>query len=130
MPLQFPDVKDIIELDPQQLTKFAEDSAKQFALNKITTNQIRNLYSEIVKIKTQFQKKKDPSFSEIRKEFILLKPKLAYMTARNKDLKPMKNIFEKFVDMVDESQNKNKALELFFDFSEAVVAYHKFYAPK
>lgn len=130
MSLQFPNISDIIEIDPQDLTKFAEDSARQFASAKITTNQIRNLYSEILKIKTQYEKNDKPDFETIRKEFVLLKPKLAYMAARKKELDAFKDIFEKFIDKVDSSSNKNKALQLFFDFSEAVVAYHKFYSEK
>ncbi len=119
--------QDILDIEPQDLTAIAENEAKSFA--QINTNQIRNIFSEIVKMRTEFDVSN--KFESIRKDFFMLKPKLAYAAARQPDkMEAFKMTFDKLIYLVEKSKDQDKAMESFFDFSEAVVAYHKYYEKK
>lgn len=114
------------EMDFKALDLIANNAAKTFVMeDKIKTNQIRNVFGEIVKMRTEFSQSKN--YDQIRRSMILLRPKLAYAAARQKSMENFKNTFNKLIELVENAQDKNEAVERFFDFTEAIVAYHKYY---
>jgi CRISPR type III-A-associated protein Csm2 len=54
-------------------------------------------------------------------EFVLLKQKLAYASARQKAVKPLKEIMDVAIDKVIDSED----FERFFQLVESIIAYHK-----
>lgn len=114
------------EIDFKDLDIIADNAAKSFVQkDKIKTNQVRNVFGEIVKMRTEYSQNK--KYEAIRRAMILLKPKLAYAAARQKSMENFKNTFNKLIELVENAEDKNNAVERFFDFTEAIVAYHKYY---
>lgn len=115
----------------------AKKWAKDLSDNEVKTNQIRNVYGAITKIRQDFEvAKKENSFPEgenykaIEMDLILLKPKVAYAAGRDKKVrKAFYPLIEEAVTKVQSSTNKDKAVQNFIYLMESVVAYHKFFAP-
>ena len=102
----------------EEMISFVEVSAKYMAQEKMTTSQIRNIYGEIKRIQMNYEAE--------RVAFLLLKPKVAYMLARNKNndgLKLFNDIFKAAAQhVVNDSTYTN-----FCNMMEALVAYHRVY---
>lgn len=85
----------------------------------ITTNQLRNIYDDILKIETW-------------KDLQMYRPRLAYIAARKRDVQP----FVEFIDgLINDIRNPEKEgvqkieaqIDSFKNFLESIVAFHKFY---
>jgi len=125
-------VEDILQLDVTELNQIAEDKGKEFVQKHgIKINQVRNIFGAIVKMRNDYDNgKKGERYEKIRRELILLKPKLAYAAAKQQEMEPFKDTFNRLIDLVENSKDQEKAASSFFEFFEAVVAYHKFYEEK
>ena len=130
------DVRNIMELDVKDMNEIAEAKSQQFVKGKITTNQIRNIFGEIARMRNEFDKaEKGKKYQAARKSLILLKPKLAYAVGRQQrkeqkqTMENYKSTFYKLIDLVESTEEANRegALQRFFDFAEAIVAYHKYF---
>lgn len=108
------------------MTEFADGAGKELA-KKLTTSQIRNIYSEIKRIQSV-------GFENDKSSFYLLKPKVAYAYGRtikksrdglfgNNGLKIFKEIFDQAADVVTDEVTYNN----FCNMMEAILAYHKYY---
>ena len=108
------EIKDVIASGGDVLVKAAEYLGQRLA-SKLKTAQIRKVYSAVKKIQmnTKFN----------RNELVMLKPKLAYAAARNKDVEELKAALTEAIDQVD----SEKTFKTFVDFFEAILAYHKAY---
>jgi len=111
--------------------------------NALTTSQMRNIFGEIKRIEANLlfpSKQKSPGeWEEAKKDFdeqktalLLLRPKLAYNTARQMEkrresrIKQFRDVLEKALAAVqDQDQYKR-----FCQFVEGIVAYHKVYGGK
>ena len=104
--------------------KFTDDFGR-FLSRQLSTSQIRNIYGELKRIQMK-------GFANEKTAFILLKPKMAYATARSKSLKPLKDVFNEAFDAIDTSNNEKgeKHFINLMDFMEAILAYHKAYGGK
>lgn len=99
--------------------------------NAMTTTQLRNIFGEVKRIQRA-------GILSNQSSFILLKPKLAYAEAREKDKKrdsrisTFRQVIEKAHDAVKLGQgSKTEAsFQRFVDFLEAILAYHKAYGGK
>jgi CRISPR-associated protein Csm2 len=112
----------------KDIDKLAEDSAKQFKADGLKTNQIRNFYSAITRLRQDFVEEKEKLTPKIERELVLLKPKLAYSAGRQKAVRAhFYEFMKKNIDDVLSSTNKSDAMNNFFALIESVVAYHKFY---
>lgn len=118
----------------ENLIKIAEDKGKYFSrVQKIKTHQIRNFYAAVNQLKLDYDRsiKNDGDFNQVwekfNRELVLLKPKLAYAKGRNGAVRPFTKFMTQAIDLTLEAQQKDKALENFFQLVQAVVAYHKFY---
>ena len=105
-------MKDIIENGGEPLVTAAEVLGRKLARN-LNTSQIRKVYSAVKKIQMSRE------FN--RNELIMLKPKLAYASARNKSVEKLKVALTEAIDHVDD----NDKFKNFVDFFEAILAYHR-----
>jgi len=113
------------------LVKDTEAFGEYLKISKLKTTQIRKFLEAVNRIKLelgiQLKKKKNDEallLSEVPKidvEFILLKQKLAYASARQKVVKPLKEVMEDAIDKVIDSED----FERFFQLVESIIAYHK-----
>ncbi len=96
--------------------------------NALSTTQLRNFFNEIRRIQLK------RNFKENLSDFFMLKPKLAYATARVmsdgfKKENRIKDFNEALILLIDKvAQTQNPVhFENFTKFVEATVAYHKWY---
>jgi CRISPR-associated protein Csm2 len=117
----------------QEAIKFAEAFGKDLAQNKLSTSQIRNIFSEIKNLQMKGKEK----FSDT--QLLLLKPKLAYSKARKtpggreaaQAAEDLEKILSKGIDdVVAEKHNKFERFQNFANFFEAVLAYHRSFGGK
>lgn len=103
---------------------FAEVVAK--ASKGLKTSQLRKFFASIRKMQLK------ETWNEIEPEFYLLKPKLA--VSRGRDLIPKEFYDFMVVSMskvdVGNEEEKLENFQVFVNFLESVVAYHKYYNPK
>lgn len=112
----------------QSLIENAKSHAEKLA-KSIRTNQVRNFYSGVIRIKQKYEIEKKWT-REIETQVQLLKPALAYAAGRQNAVKPFKDFIEPQIESLLSSDNKEKALEKFFVLIESFIAYHKFYGGK
>lgn len=114
------------KMDASTIVQKAEKMAEQFTCDKLKTNQIRNFYSAITRMRMEFETK--GLTHEIETQLIMLKPKLAYAAGRQK---AVRDNFYPFmttaIGSIEAASNKARAIENFFLLVESVVAYHKFH---
>jgi len=125
-------VRSIQDLTIAQIDKIAECVAKVLKDKNIKTNQIRNVYGYISKVRNYYNSKPG-SNEEVKNMLVFLKPKLAYIAGRIVQVKNsgMDKFYRAAIDSVVEAKNsehQKKALDNFFKLAEAIVAYHRYYA--
>jgi CRISPR-associated protein Csm2 len=114
------------------LVKEAEEFGKHIKCRGLKTNQIRKFLDTVnrlkVEIKVQVKNKNIDSggiiltdLPKIDAELVLLKQKLAYASARQDAVKPLKEVMDAAIDKVEDSDD----FERFFQLIEAIIAYHK-----
>lgn len=132
---------DFADVSMEAIVSDAENKAKRFAREDgVKTNQIRNFFTAIAKMRTTYtsagtkekteEQKKKAKYEAIRNDLILLKPKLAYAAGRKKDVRNFSVFLTKAIDAVIKSRDKTKAIENFFALIESIVAYHKYHGGK
>lgn len=117
-------IADVIEKGGDDLVEAAKELGESISNRNsgITTSQIRKVYSAVKKIQMKIQ-----VYSEFeRNDLVLLKPKLAYVTARaprgrEASTEKLQGALTQAIDQVD---NHNK-FKNFVNFFEATLAYHK-----
>ena len=109
---------------------YADKIAKRHK-NDLKTTQLRKFFG-VVK---SFEHKN--KWEDVEVEFYLLKPKLAAARGRKVGGKPLipldfYNVVMKMMEKVDVGSENDKIenLEVFINFFEAIVAYHRFYNAK
>jgi len=125
----------ILEMDYPRLGKYAEDTVKGY-LKRINVTRIRRLHQEVVRIRDVVAK--SGKLEECRKMLLRLRYLLAYTYGRLSDNErgKFKRYFEtlkRAIDSLLEIQNPEElkeGIERLHTFSEAVVAYHKYYEEK
>jgi CRISPR-associated protein Csm2 len=127
--MSYTDKLEYSKLEIENIVDLAENEAKLFKKDGVKTNQIRNFYSSIAKMRTDYSQDKD--YEGIRIELVMLKPKLAYAAGRQMAVKKnFQPFMTKAINGVIEAEDKNDALDKFFALIESIVAYHKFYGDK
>lgn len=129
------DLSDMSKVTPQALDELGNELGRK--LRPIKTHQIRNLYSQVQRIRTQAERRPD-DLTGINRQFIFLKPRLAYASGRQErnNQEIMKELRDRLVEAIDgvvkrtEQKEHEKARENFFFLMEAIVAYHKFHGGK
>ena len=107
-----------------EMVDFARKTAKELVNTRLSTTQIRNIFTEVRKIEAMWETK--PNFAMRR--LIMLKPKLAYQAVRNKEVSLLRDVLTKAIDEVNVAPTKNERDERFrrfMDLFEAILAYHR-----
>lgn len=112
------DMKVLVDKD----TGFAFKIAKFSKSKGMKTNQLRKFFGAVRKIEGK------DSWSEIEPQFYLLKPRMAASTGRGKIPKEFFTVISVTMDkvVVGDENDKLENFNLFVEFFEAIVAYHKF----
>lgn len=93
----------------------------------LKTNQIRKFLDAINRLKVELARDKDERFSLIETEVYLLKPKLAYATARqgndrnDSPVKPLSDVLTEAIEKVKDTPDFYRLVQLI----ESIIAYHK-----
>jgi len=116
-----------LNADVSTIVQKAEDMALQFTRDKLKTNQIRNFYSAITRMRADFEQSEN-GYEQVKTQLVMLKPKLAYAAGRQTAVRA--NFYQfmtSAIKSVEQASDKSKAMENFFLLVESVVAYHKFH---
>lgn len=118
----------IARMQPDEIVRKADEIAQMLIKDKLKTGQIRNFYSAITRMRTDFANREGNYMEGLKKDITMLKPKLAYAAGRQTAVRAtfyptMRNA----IDGIIKSNYDEGALENFFMFAESIVAYHKFY---
>lgn len=108
----------------KEIIKIAEEIVECEEIKKVKTNQVRRIYSPVVKIQNQLEGN-DGSWE---RELFMLKPRVIYAASRESKLNPLKDAILQFIEIIEkenEEKTKKQAVKNFCLFMEAVVAYHK-----
>jgi CRISPR-associated protein Csm2 len=110
-----------------QTIEFTEEFGDYLVGNKLTTSQIRNIFGEVKRIQGKIKGNELPK--DVYRDFLLLKPKMAYAAQRagGRGIKKFKEVMdEAYAAVVEaEEQKRGAAFNSFTDFFEAILAYHK-----
>lgn len=107
--------KGILECRGDMIADTAEKLAE--SIRDLSSSQIRNFYGTVVQIKS-FSRTPEAQLNELH----ILRPKLSYMKARDKNAQ---NLEHSFSSLIRSATADKRQLEGIFNFAEAVVAYHK-----
>lgn len=116
-------------MDTSGIVKKAEDMALQFTRDKLKTNQIRNFYSAITRMRADYEQAEEgKGYDKVKNQLIMLKPKLAYAAGRQTAVRANFYPFmTTAIGSIEQAGDKAGCLEKFFLLVESVVAYHKFH---
>lgn len=106
--------------------KYTEKFGKYLVDQRLTTNQIRNIFGEVKRLQSTLQGQND--LTKVKKSFLMLRPKLAYAAKRagSRGIEALKEVLDEAHKSVDTTGGKAKEqFENFVDFFEAILAYHK-----
>jgi len=118
----------IATMSPAELVRRAEEIAVQLTRDRLKTGQIRNFYSSITQMRTQFSIEEEKVTEELKRDLTMLKPKIAYAAGRQTAVRTTFYPFVKSaLDGIEKSNYNEKAIKNFFQLIESIVAYHKFY---
>ena len=113
-------IKIIQQGDVKALIETAELLGKQLVSENLATAQIRNIFGTARRIQAMHQELKKAD-SPLWRDFVLLKPKLAYQARRKKEVKLLVDWLTVAIDLVDRDHTR---FVYFMEFFEAVLAYH------
>ena len=122
--------KIMVDGDVEALVILADQTGKALADQKLTTNQIRNVFGTV----RQIQMRWPADESRAYRDAILLRPKLAYFAEREKKTKgggstgmeTLQQVLEPALKHLTEDNKPSfKRFERFAELFEAIVAYHK-----
>jgi CRISPR-associated protein Csm2 len=108
--------------DPQGLVNLAESIAKNELWGpkeKFSISQIRNICGTVKKLEMKACRE------NVIPELILLKPRLAYIAGKHKNITGMKFLKDLLSQAIDMVAEKEERFVYFCKFFEAILAYHK-----
>ena len=119
-----PTVSDIKSANIDQLADLAKKYVNNELKKKLTTSQIRNIFSRVKKLEKKAKNGNDTCVDELKE----LRIKFAYIGGR-----VTKNEVKKFMDLLDalaKDAKSPKDVVRFYEFIEAIVAYLKYFGDK
>lgn len=102
-----------------ECVEFCDEIASN--LKEVSSSFIRNIYGELKRIETK-------GYDNCKTDFFLLRPKVAYSTARN-DSK-IANLFKDVYNKMADSVKDKTTFENLVRMTEAIIAYHRTYTNK
>jgi len=119
-------VKGDAKVTVEQARKLGENLAQQ----KLTTNQIRNIFGTVRRIEMNWpENASEEQARKAHRDLLLLKPKLAYQAKREggrrgRGVETLRQVLDQAIDLVEGEHDR---FQNFVDFFEATLAYHKAY---
>jgi CRISPR-associated protein Csm2 len=112
----------VVEGNSKKLVEWAETVGKNLANSGLTTSQLRNVFGAVRQIEMQ-------GYSNLtqQRKLLLLKPKLAYIRGKESNrskqraLRDLEEVLSPAIELVEDEQRFRN----FFDFFEAILAYHR-----
>ncbi len=114
--------------NPEWITKAIDAEGVQFCdnvaskLKEVSASYVRNIFGELKRIETK-------GFENCRTDFFLLRPKVAYSTARN-DKDKIANLFKEVYNKMADNVNDTLTFTNLVRMTEAIIAYHRTYTNK
>jgi CRISPR-associated protein Csm2 len=94
-------------------------------ISALSTNQIRAIYGEVLRIKANWLESRDQGKKEkAKRALLLLRPKMAYRARKEGggSVKTLVDVLDPAIELVNA---KEENFRRFYDFFEAILAYHK-----
>ncbi|GEM_PF-244138 len=127
--------KIIVDGDVELLVTWADKIGAALAEQRLSTNQIRNVYGTARQIQFRWDKPGSPNEAQAFRDAVLLRPKLAYYAEREKQTKgggstigmeTLQRALEPALELIGEAgQPRHERYQRFVEYFEAIVAYHK-----
>jgi len=126
----------IVEGDVTLLVGWADKIGKELAAQRLSTNQIRNVFGTVRQIQLRWDKPGGPTETKAHRDAVLLRPKLAYFAEREKRAKggagtqgmeTLASALDPALALLGQGKPNREHFERFGEFFEAIVAYHKRY---
>lgn len=116
------EIKKLVDVDDGYAYVIAKNLVCKKSEN-LNTNQLRKFFTVIRKIE---QKEK---WVDVKSDFYLLKPRIAVSVGRGNVPKPFFDLIIACMNKVDVGSEEEKMdnLDIFIEFFEAIVAYHKYF---
>ena len=108
----------------KELVQFAQETAQRLVRSNLRNTQIRNIFTEVRKIEAM--RNQNPTAAMRRLQ--MLKPKLAYQAARQRQVEGLRDVLIDAIDVVEaqtDEKKRSEAFQRFMDLFEAILAYHK-----
>lgn len=104
-----------------ELVKFARQTADALVKNNLTRSQIRTIFTEVRQIEARWPGQ------EAMRRLNMLKPKLAYQSARAAPVGPLRDVLDPAIDAVVQApaDKQDQRFQRFVDLFEAILAYHR-----
>lgn len=103
----------------RELVEHSSNFGPHLRQNRLDTNQIRKFLDAVKQIKAALPQSQ--SFAAIETDIVLLKPKLAYATARQSAAKPLSDVMAIAIDKTHSEDDFERLVQLL----ESIIAYHK-----
>lgn len=109
----------------KELVEHAERLAEALVRSSLTRSQIRGIFTEVRQIEAMWRT--EGRQAEALRRLMMLKPKLAYQTARAPALAQLKDTLGEAIDEVEKcpAGQRDVAFDRFVDLFEAILAYHR-----
>jgi len=107
----------------QQMVTFAQQTAERLVRDKLTRSQIRSIFTEVRQIEALWPQ----SGGEALRRLTMLKPKMAYQTARSQPVEHLAQVLGEAIDEVTKApvEKRDAVFQRFMDLFEAILAYHR-----
>ncbi|NSW52342.1 MAG: type III-A CRISPR-associated protein Csm2 [Anaerolineae bacterium] len=108
----------------KELVQFAEQTADKLVKDNLRATQIRNIFTEVRQIGALWKQDNARAMRRLQ----MLKPKMAYQTARQRQVGGLRDVLSDAIDEVEKrpaGPEREAAFQRFLDLFEAILAYHK-----
>jgi len=115
--------KIIVDGDAITLVNQSKEFGEALKDDGLTKSQIRNVFGTVRQIEAGWDKDPDRNM----RRMLLLKPRLAYQSARERKAKPLADVLADAIDLVAQGKDaaeQKQRFDYFVDFFEAILAYH------
>lgn len=109
----------------KELVEHAERLAAALVNENVTRTKIRGIFTEVRQIEAMWRT--EGRQADALRRLMMLKPKLAYQTARTPALAKLKDALSEAIDEVEKcpAERRDAAFDRFVDLFEAILAYHR-----
>lgn len=97
---------------------FCESVAKHLVKQKMSASYVRNIFGELKRIETK-------GFNECRVDFYMLRPKVAYSTARADNRGMNMQLFRDVFEKMRPNVTNDRTFKNMVNMIEAIIAFHK-----